>query len=193
MEHILISPGKLKLMLTRDDLARYELTDASVSEGSRGAFKLLLEDAGRLTGFDAGDDKLFIQLYPSKDGGAEVYITRLGGLPPEKLLDDRLRLERAGAFESLAELLHCAKALKPALEDSEYESSAWHDCGRYFLVISENLTCHDYLERASGGKIENIIGEFGQIVRSMTAICCVKEHSFNFCEKNAVKILASMV
>ena len=84
MEHILINSGKLKLMLTRADIVRYSLSgiidgqseDAEDPRVKKDALRQLLDEAGRIPGFD-GRGRMFIQLYPSRDGGAEIYITRL--------------------------------------------------------------------------------------------------------------------
>ena len=195
MEHILISPGKLKLMLTRDDVEHYDLTSAVDGEcdpESRQSFKALLADAGKL-GFDPGNDRLFIQLYPSKDGGAEIYITRLSG---EKVTNhsgrERFSVTHIGGFDSLSDLLACCARLGN-FDSEDSESSAFSDGeGRnYFLVLSESLTCREFLE--NGLKIDAIIGEYGRNIKPSGAIYYIKEHYFEFCEKRAVKILGSMV
>ena len=189
MEHILISPGKLKLMLTREDVIRYDLKpviESGEEPDSKQTFKALLDDAGDL-GFDPGNDRLFIQLYPSKDGGAEVYITRLG----EHIRggSGELPVTYIVCFDSLDDLLACCKRLSFL----GGESSAWYEemPKRWFLVVSETVTWHDYLERGLG--VEAIIGEYGRNIKSQGAIYYIKEHCFNFCEKRAVKILESMI
>lgn len=211
MEHILISPGKLKLMLTKDDLEHYKL-DHTVDEScavegtdaSRMAFRLLLDDAGRITGFDAGRDKLFIQLYPSKDGGAEVYITKLGrngrdsgfrdenGTSP----NERVKINRIGVFDSMNNLLECCRHIRCAYDirkQSDVISSAYSDGKRYFLVISESLSYREYLDSIGRFRIEAAFGEYGRNTSDPAVISYIKEHCFVFCEKKAVKILADMV
>ena len=201
MEHILISPGKLKLTLSRDDLERYDLgraVDDGAVDTSRLAFRMLLDDAGRLAGFDAGSDKLFIQLYPSKDGGAELYITKLGCdagacQKAAKPRDDKVKLTRIGVFETMSELLDCCRHLDRMLGQSDVMSSAYSDGKRYFLVISESISYHEYLEGSERKKIEAALGEYGRNIADAAAISYIKEHCFLFCEKKAVKILSDMV
>ena len=181
MEHILISPGKLKLMLTRDDVERYDLTSAVDGEcdpESRQSFKALLADAG--------------QLYPSKDGGAEIYITRLGERLPAANQREKFSVTHIGAFDSLSDLLCCCKRLG-GFDSEESESSAFSDGDgqNYYLVLSESLTCREFLE--NGLRIDAIIGEYGQKIKPSGAIYYIKEHCFEICEKRAVKILGSMV
>ncbi len=195
MEHILISPGKLKLMLTRADVEHYELPLSSDSDSDPRAqenLRSLLSELGEL-GFDPGNDRLFVQLYPSKDGGAEIYITKLG----EKSVrssDERLTITHIGCFERLDELLSCCERLeRSGFGDESCESCAWYENSpeRCFLVLHESMSCREYLDR--GFKAEAIIGEYGRNIKSCGAIYYLKEHCFNFCEKKAVKILGSMV
>jgi negative regulator of genetic competence, sporulation and motility len=79
MELIVISSSKLKIMLSPDDMFRYDLgADIDYADSrTRKAFKSILEEAREKTGFDAESEKIFIQLYPSKKGGCEVYITKI--------------------------------------------------------------------------------------------------------------------
>lgn len=79
MELIMISSSKLKIMLSADDMTRYALgSDIDYSDlKTRQAFRSILDEAREKTGFDAESEKLYIQLYPSKKGGCEVYITKI--------------------------------------------------------------------------------------------------------------------
>lgn len=191
MEHILISPGKLKLMLTREDVLHYDLRpviESGEEPDSRQVFKALLADAGEI-GFDSGNDRLFIQLYPSKDGGAEVYITRLGEHTRNDDPSGELPVTYIGCFDSLDDLIACCRQLA----FTEGESSAWYEDEprRWFLVISEVLSWREYLDRGLG--VEAIMSEYGRNIKAPGAIYYIKEHCFVFCEKRAVKILESMI
>jgi negative regulator of genetic competence, sporulation and motility len=80
MELILISDSKLKVMLTPDDMASYDITCDTIdydNTETRRAFWNILDEAKHKTGFDAASDKVFIQVYPSKNGGCELYVTKL--------------------------------------------------------------------------------------------------------------------
>ena len=81
MEWIRISQNKLKIMLSAQDTAHYALdckkADGS-DEGSRAAFREILSDVQRETGFEAAEDKVYIQMYPSKEGGCELFVTKIG-------------------------------------------------------------------------------------------------------------------
>lgn len=192
MEHILISPGKLKLMLTKDDLEKYEIDCDGDSELMRLAFRELLSDAERISGFDAGADKLFIQLYPSKDGGAEVYITKLGeGKLPQEDVGDTVKLTGIGLFDSMTALLGCCKSLSTAGR-SYKSSSAWQDGGKYYLTLEQNVSYNDYLRGKATTPIEDIISEYGRNICKTTAMSYIHEHCLCFCRENAIERLAEM-
>ncbi len=201
MEHIRISPGKLKLMLTKADMEHYEL-DADGLSGddllSRDSLRPLLEDCRIRSGFDAVGGRLFIQLYPSRDGGAEIYITRLDAPPPDREKTDggdAIRITAVYRFDAMASLLEVCRRL--ADDPAITESTAWSGERDCFLILYEKISCREYLERSKrrGGDCKKrlFIGEYGRYLPSPAAEFYVKEHCFCFCEKNAVKILANMV
>ena len=80
MELIVISDNKLKIMLSAPDMERYELetegmdcTDAHTRE----VFRHIFSDARERIGFDTEGARLFVQLYTSKEGGCEIFVTKL--------------------------------------------------------------------------------------------------------------------
>ena len=83
MELILISDKKLKVMLSASDMQKYELDNDTIdydNTETRRAFWQILDEAKHKTGFDAASEKVFIQVYPSRGGGCEMYVTKLGAL-----------------------------------------------------------------------------------------------------------------
>ena len=81
MEWIVINPSKLKIMLTEPDMQRYDLQPDqldSIDEHARLTFRQIFEDARVHTGFDTAGERLFVQLYTSRGGGCEIFVTKLG-------------------------------------------------------------------------------------------------------------------
>ena len=81
MELIVISESKLKIMLTAPDMAHYELENARMDcadAHTRAAFRHIFDDARNRIGFDTQGERLFVQLYASKEGGCEIFVTKLG-------------------------------------------------------------------------------------------------------------------
>ena len=195
MEHIMISPGKMKLMLTKKDLDKYSLDCKTIDiddSAAKKAFRELLNEVKRTSGFDAMDDKVFIQLYPSKDGGAEIYITKLtvkGSAQKEDA--GTVRVSNVYAFDSLSEMMAACAAFGEA--DVPEMSSGWRGEGKYFLITESYLPYGDYLRGRKLNKCFLFIGFYGKIIDREVAEFYVKEHCLCFCEKNAVKMLGSMV
>ncbi len=94
MELILISDSKLKIMLSAEDMRLHGITCDTLDKGSitsRKAFWNIMDEAKLQTGFDPAGSKLFVQMYPSKTGGCELFVTRLGS----KSTDTKVRRSQA--------------------------------------------------------------------------------------------------
>ena len=77
----MISGEKLKVMLSSADMEYYAISCDMLDSGnaqSRCAFRKILEDARGQCGFDAAGAKVFVQVFPSKEGGCEMFVTKLG-------------------------------------------------------------------------------------------------------------------
>ena len=77
----MISDNKLKVMLCQEDLKHFELKaeelDYSNTETKR-MFWDVLSQAKHQTGFDTDGQRVLVQLYPSKEGGCEMFVTKIG-------------------------------------------------------------------------------------------------------------------
>lgn len=125
MELILINNKKLKVMLTPDDMQRYALTCDNIDcedAPTRRALRAVLDDASASCGFDS-HDRVFIQVYPSKGGGCEIFVTRLTGD------------EIASAQPISAEPTPCS-IIREVAENGEKDG----DSHRFTLWRTENMT-----------------------------------------------------
>ena len=85
MEVLKITDSKLKIMLSVEDMKKYRLTKDSVDYNdakTRKSFFDILNQVKLSHGFNVERDKVLIQFYPSKDGSSELFVTKLGILPP---------------------------------------------------------------------------------------------------------------
>ncbi len=73
MELIVISESKIKLMLTSDEMAAYPADTRAMLRG-------IMHDAREKCGCAPMDGRVFVQMYPSKKGGCELFVTRLDGI-----------------------------------------------------------------------------------------------------------------
>ena len=111
MEFILIGDGKIKVSLTKEDLEEFELSadelDYANTETKR-MFWDVLSRAKARTGFDTDGEKVLVQLYPSRDGGCEIFVTKIGSLYKE---DDEL-LAGSALAESIGQRRKRSKTIQ---------------------------------------------------------------------------------
>ena len=72
MELLRIGESKLKVTLSSEDMERYSLDGDSMdydNTETRSAVWQILDEAKHKTGFDAGGEKIFVQVYPARGGG----------------------------------------------------------------------------------------------------------------------------
>lgn len=201
MEWIRISSNKLKIMLTAEDAARYALCPDTADYAdtvTRRAFKAILTDMRHETGFDAADDKVYIQMYPSHEGGCELFVTKMGievapkrgnaantYKSPKIERHPRQRRSLAFCFVHMCDLIAVCRRLR-ALH-YKGESRAWlDDSHRYWLLLLEEgdpLTAReDYL----------FVMEYGEIESKENAELMLSEHGKLLCDNRAVETLGDL-
>lgn len=196
MELILINDSKLKIMLTLEDMIKYDLDFNSASYDNtetRRAFWSILDEAKHLTGFDAASERVLVQLYPSKSGGGEMYITKVGILcstnnHPDnqsfilpKLNEDTKSENITFIFKKMCSMIAACKLVSKS-ENIE-DSSAW---------IDESGFCYLMTKISHQGNFSYFIGimsEFGIQLENSDALTYIKEHGSQFCTHNAIETL----
>lgn len=188
----MISPGKLKLMLTKSDLDKYELDAATMDSEdtmTRQAFRTLLADVKRVSGFDASNEKVFIQLYPSRDGGAEIYITRLTK-PSDKVRDAAaIKVTGVYRFDNISLMLEaCSRIPDGALPDA---STAWQSGDGYYLITETSLSYRE-LNSDKRERLSELLIGYSRPINSPAATAFLKEHGECLVERDAVATLAEL-
>ena len=94
MDFLNIGTEKIKLTLTRDEVEERELfSDENEPDfQKRKRFRLLLGELKQRFGFDVGSERALVQVFRTKDGGAELFITTLGTLA--RCLDTEAKASR---------------------------------------------------------------------------------------------------
>ena len=194
MELILINKNKLKIMLDESDMKKYHIGSESdcAESTTRKAIRSLLESARDQIGFDTDGEEVFIQLYASKSGGCELFVTKcdavraIKGDKPRGLLDspDRRRNALAYSFDDLESLLKVCRIL--ASTAYKGESSAFRDGdGRFYLLISSSLSsAYSRLDPLT------FLIEFGIRENPDSIRTYISEHGRAICPENAVETLA---
>lgn len=199
MELLLISDSKLKVILTPEDMEYYDIScetlDYENSE-TRRAFWNILADAKQKTGFDAATDKVFVQIFPSKFGGCEMFITKMDKkasaltcvIPRESRKSERYTYK----FEDMKSLIAVCRHMKKCGYTGA--SSAFYDprIESYYLMYEDN----DYIECIGYGlpKLTSypVAGEYGEeIESSLGNIAYFSEHCNEIVQNNAVDILSN--
>ena len=86
MELIRIDEEKLKMILTHEDLLEFEMEEGELDYANTETKRMLwdiLHQAKTSVGFNADGHRVLVQLYPSRHGGCEMFVTRLGALPSD--------------------------------------------------------------------------------------------------------------
>ena len=203
MELIPINDSKLKIMLSYEDMTHYKLNADNMSysdEETRNALKAIFRDVKTRSGFDADTQKTYIQLYPDKKGGCEMFVTKLDGeksaalhkqSKPQKKKDvsKELSCPRENyifSFDSLEHLIKVCRRLDKCemkIQGSAYKDS---DGKRYFLIIyGVNQLSFFSLDEFS------FIGEFAKRQNSEYSWMYIKEHCEEICALDAISTLAT--
>ncbi len=210
MEIIMISDNKLKVMLGEDDLRQFEIKaeqlDYSNTETKR-MFWDILNRAKHETGFDTDGQRVLVQLYPSKEGGCEMFVTKIGLLSQgtnecsnkpkasQERFPVRLHTKKtqtnserfaAFSFEEIKDLIEVSKRLFSIGYIGE--SSAYTcDNGKYYLFLSD-LEQYDFLPFNEF----SFINEYGTYENAEAIKYYASEHGRTMCEFDAVGTLAKL-
>ena len=97
MEILQIAPGRLKVTLSAGEMKDYRIDCDKMdydSEESKRAFEGILAVVRAKTGLDADGGRLYVQFYPSRDGGCELFLIHKKS-EPEEAFQERERNARA--------------------------------------------------------------------------------------------------
>ena len=159
------------------------------------------------TGFDTDGQRVLVQLYPSRHGGCELFVTKVGTLctaeencPTRKrapILSEKINLDQyyesiektnsasaVFSFDSLNDLLAVCRRLEQ-LEHSSPSSAYIGDDGRYYLILN-NVDVSVYTLN-----IYSFIFEFGKLESYEATSAYLTEHSKAIAKANAVSLLAT--
>jgi negative regulator of genetic competence, sporulation and motility len=191
-----ISENKAKIMLTREDVRRFDLDTEKLNYSdpeTRNKIWKVLDQLKDSCNFDHKGYKLLIQFYPSRDGGAELFITKLENLPykSERILscaEDIAMLQSqcdVYNFKSLEDLTKAARILnakKGVLGSELYYDD---DSGYYLKLETRGLN-------KNGNICEfTVVLEFAERI-NRERYPYIREHCRSLAEKNAIELLATV-
>ena len=195
LEFLLIGESKIKIVLNREEAERHKL-DAAVPDisgpGARRSFWRILDMARAEVGFDPAGDKILIQLYPLKNGGCEIFVTKLGILSEASARlvsrSDRIamlsRKISLYSFDSLEDIISASRAVKKQSQDMKLVSDVYTENDKYYLAIEEY---------GKGGEpIEfPCILEFGSVITADLS-SYIREHSDRLTDGDGIDRFSSL-
>lgn len=214
MDLIKINDNKLKIMLTPVDMQSYDLRASELdctNIETRQAFRSIMDEARSRTGFDAKGNQIYVQVYPSREGGCEMFVTKLGVVcaledkkePPS--LSSSIGTTTASAtrpdtaeatergrtiafvFDTLNDLLRVCRRLYT--RPYAGHSAAYHgEEGGYYLLLSDRKQNRRYTfyERA----VLSLISEYGRQQNADVVRLYIREHARPICECRAIERLS---
>lgn len=176
-----LSRNTVKITLTRKDMKDYSLKTESIR--SRTA-----ESKRSLTGFlkklqsesslfpDHSPERLFLEAFPSDDGGCIMYVSTLGSepLPPVPERKSAPLMCRTDTLSDAASLCRCISG--------KVRSSSLYRLDRAYCLIIK-------VHPADTDRLSHIIGEYGSLSDDPTDISFVTEHGSLIFPANAVRLL----
>ena len=208
MEYVMINESKLKVMLEESDLAGLELSPDELDYANPEAKQLfgdILGYAKDELGFDTSGYRVLLQLYPSKDGGCEIFITRLGKLEDTsepKSHDSgvkeashkphrKSKRKKAFRFERLSHLVGACKRL--AESGSLPQSEAFRDLGgEWFLILSYGDDEYSEVMDMLPVNELSFISEYGSPEDARALSLYLGEYGRSICQSNAIETLSKL-
>ncbi len=203
MEYIRISDSKLKIICESTDLDAYGICADSLEYGdaqTRSFIEEILEQAKYKLGFETKHHRILVQVYPSTDGGCEIFINRLEALkkPPENnestveaptVRKLPKKCEKLFFFDSLDPMLEVCKRL--IAKDFDEKSSAFYLDGEgYFLWVELEDEFAEYQVRELGAY--SFISEYGEEENASKRTPFLEEYGRCLCPHSAVETLGKI-
>ena len=194
MELILISASKLKVILDADESRKYKITDApgGVRKCDKSCLSEILDDIYRLSGFDTKSDSLSIEIFESKSGGCEMFITKQAEKRTytqkeikklcRECLSDNLTLSYI--FKTMSDLIFVCKLL--GAKTLPAKSRAFNVGSKNFYLI---LTFFSFFTPELYDSLE-FISEFGERISSEGLEDYLDEYGKEICHSEAVETLS---
>ncbi len=184
MDFIKIHDKKLKIALSAEELSRYGLTIAELDyrnvETKRVLWQLLGE-AKKTCGFDASGESLYVEVYPSRSGWCEIFVSCLEGRGKPSALRPY-----PVSFDESEPMIAASAALLVA--GYREKSLLYRLCGRFYLILffpranenaltlslalefgkEENESVYEVVRREGQLLSENAVVQFGDMILHRT-------------------------
>ncbi len=183
MEVILISDDKVKITLTEEDLREFAIDcDAAEEDGELcRRFKDVLCRADDICGTSLGASRVLVQLFQSRDGGCELFVTRLSPALPtgaRGAADGTVYV-----FDSLGSLVAACRLLNTRGYGA-HSAAFSTDGGEYALLLPE------FPSDAPVPLAAACLDEYGVRRTDEKTRLYISEHARTICADGAAEILS---
>lgn len=195
MELLLITATRLKIVMSNEDMEKYEITCDSLdyrdSETKR-AIRSILDEVKQKIGFDTQGKHVFVQVFPSKDGGCEMYVTKTSTVPdnalPVPIHNNEKQTATIFRFNNTSDMVAVCCHLKA--QRLIYPSQAFCDL--------EGDACYLVLYSAEKDVFGrdpmclSVANEYGSLIKGDYCSAYLKEHCQCICDADAIATLAAL-
>ena len=191
MELIVIDDDRIKIMISGEELASYNIDAATLDPNDEQTKRILydiIDRARRSAGLDGSRAGMFVQVFTSTDGGCEMYVTGYSRLCDDdggvEDMEDRgsvpVRKRRpVYRFFDVEGMMRACRALSRR-GYAEVSDAYISDGGEVYLVLCE------------GDTDLSVVLEYGESVFFGGMMLYLSEHARRIVERDAVGVLSSL-
>lgn len=204
MDLILISEEKLKIILSEDDLKKLNIDIDSLdysNVSTKRVFWEILDRAKETAGFDADKCKLYVQVFPSQDGGCEMFVTKFSNAENKTMQQQskKYRITKRSSQDKCGRLISaqfediCKLCRRISDDNMRFDTSLYYDdSGVYILTVKQISRIPSYISSNSQflTNIPEYLCEYGS-VHSLNdkSISYLNEHCRKIADGNAIELL----
>ncbi len=180
MKYDSLSHGTVKITLSEADMREYSLCAENIARHTAEAKRSLSRMLRKLKLFSGyKTDRLFLEAFPSAQGGLVLYVSTLGGEYEGEETAEAALMCCLDSFAALTQLCHIMtnNSLKP-------QTCVYKSHGGYILVA--------ITEKSGFTLLKRIFSEFGRVCTDPSEICTVSEYAVPVCFGNACGIFAEL-
>ena len=196
-----LSTNTVKITLTRKDMSDYSIREDCLRARSAETKRMLTRFLRRFqseSSLFAGRsaDRLFLEAFPSDDGGCVMYVSTLGTqpLPPEETSSDSEAAAASASAPGTRTLMCIAGSLSDmaglcAGLNGRLKSSS------LYVLETRSEKCFVLIARAaisSADAVSRLMSEYGELSEDSTDIAFASEHGKRLCSGSAAALLAGL-
>ncbi len=199
MEFIYVSNKKIKIILSKEEMEAYSIKPNDFDyekTSSKHALWSLMDQVEKETGFKTDKSKLLVHLFSSKDGGCELFVSKI----QNDLLPSYFRPSNKSEF--YASEIYCISLTYDNLynlckristDKFKYITSLFCDGEKYILVFIDTDDKNISHSNETVNIFPHYISEYGNVIKfEINMLTYFEEHYLKIADKNAVEIISKL-